>query len=164
MDALDAISSRCSVREFGDKPIPKDIIEKIVGCGAAAPTARNESPWEFIAVTDTRALKRIADITEYGKFIARSACTVVVCSKDTKYYLEDCCAATENILVAAASLGIGSCWVAGDKKPYCQEILDIVKAPSGHKLVSLIALGYPLKKQKPTAKRPLKEVLHWGTF
>ena len=164
MDALEAIRTRSSVREFKDKAIPKDAIEAILECGRLAPTARNESPWEFIAVKDKAKLKEIAGITEYGKFIANSACTIVVCSKDTKYYLEDCCAATENILVAATALGIGSCWVAGDKKPYCQKILDLVSVPAGHKLVSMIALGYPLKSAKPTPKRPLKDVLHWGNF
>ena len=164
MDALDAIKLRCSVREFSDKPIPREAIEKIVECGSLAPTARNESPWEFIVLTDKKELKRLADITEYGKFIEKSSCTVVICSKDTKYYLEDCCAATENVLIAATALGIGSCWVAGDKKPYCQKILDIVKVPAGYKLVSMLALGYPLKSAKPTPKRPLKEVLHWETF
>lgn len=164
MDALDAIKIRCSIREFKDKAIPKDLIEKIVDCGRLAPTARQEEPWEFIAVIDKSVLKAIADITDYGKFIKDSACTIAVFCKDTKYYLEDGCAATENMLIAASNFGIGSCWVAGDKKPYCSKIIEILNAPSAYKFISLIALGYPTQKPRPVEKRPLKDVLHWEKF
>ena len=165
MDALDAIRTRCSVRKFQDKAIPKDVIGNIVDCGRVAPTARGEEPWEFIAVTEKGALKKLADITDYGKFIAHSACTIAVFCKDTKYYLEDGCAATENMLIAASSLGLGSCWVAGDKKVYCQRIADQLKVPAGYKLVSMITLGYPLEKPKPSEKRrQMKDVLHWENF
>lgn len=164
MDALDAIISRRSVREYKDKNIPKDLIEKIIECARHAPAAKGEEPWEFIAITDKSILKAIADIADYGKFIGDSNCTIAVFCKDIKYYLEDGSAATENMLIAATGLGIGSCWVAGDKKSYCQKIADILKVPSGFKLISMIALGYPLQKPKPFEKRPLREVLHWEKF
>ena len=164
MDVIEAIKARCSVREFEDKPIPKDIIERIVDCGRLAPTARKEEPWEFIVVTDKGMLKKTADITDHGKFIQESACTIVICCKETKYYLEDGCAATENMLIAAAGLGIGSCWVAGDKKHYCEAIIKLLNVPSGYKLVSMIALGYPAKERKPLEKRALAKVLHWEIY
>ncbi len=164
METLEAIRLRHSVREYEDRHIMKDIIEKIVDCGRVAPTARGEEPWEFIVITDKKALKEIADITDYGKFLKNSACTIIVCSKDTKYYLEDGCAATENMMIGAASLGIGSCWVAGDKKSYCEKILKCLEVPPGYKLVSIIPIGYPAKRQNPTPKRPLEEVLHWEKF
>ena len=164
MNTLDAIRSRCSVREFNDKSISDDLIEKIVDCGRLAPTARKEEPWEFIAITDKKLLKAVAGITDHGKFIENSACAIVVLCRVTKYYLEDGCAATENMLVAASDLGVGSCWVAGDKKAYCQEIMNLLKIPAGYKVVSVIALGYPLKKTNPLEKRPLKDVLHRNSF
>ena len=164
METLEAIKARRSVREYENKPIPKDLIEKIVDCGRVAPTARGEEPWEFIVITDKKVLKEIADITDYGKFLKNSAYTIIVCCKDTKYYLEDGCAATENIMIGAASFGIGSCWVAGDKKSYSEKILKCVKVPAGYKLVSIIPLGYPAKRESPTPKRPLESVLHWEKF
>lgn len=164
METFDAIKIRCSVREFKDTVIPKDVIEKIIDCGRVAPTARGEEPWEFTAVTDKKILRGIADITDYGKFIANSACAILVFCKDTKYYLEDGCAATENMLIAATDLGIGSCWVAGDKKSYCPKLTALLGAPPGYKLVSIVVLGYPARKTSPTAKRPLKDVLHWERF
>lgn len=166
MDAIDALKKRRSIREFKDKSIPKDILEKLVDTARLAPTARNVQPWEFVVITDRAILKKIGEIAETGKFIASAgACIAVFCS-DTKYYLEDGCAATENILVAAAALGIGSCWVAGDKKPYCGAISSLLNAPASFKLVSLIALGYPQSKDsfKVAEKRSMKELTHWEKF
>jgi len=164
MDVLEAIKSRCSVRAFKAAPIPNGLIEKIVDAGRVAPTARKEEPWEFIVVTSKERLGAIADITDHGKFIKGSACAILTFCKDTKYYLEDGCAATENMLIAATGLGVATCWVAGDKKPYCQSIIDLLKVPAGYKLVSIIALGYPVTELGLVKKRPLKEVLHWEMF
>ena len=161
MDVFDAIRSRCSVREYLDTPIPKDLLEKIVDSGRLAPTARKEEPWEFIVVTGRQQLTALADLTDHGKFIKSAAAAIAVFCRDTRYYLEDGCAATENMLIAAAGLGIGSCWVAGDKKPYCESVSKLLNVPSGYKLVSMIALGYPAKRAAPAEKRLLGDVLHW---
>jgi nitroreductase len=108
-------------------------------------------------------LRRIAETTDHGKFIAQApACVVVLCG-ETKYYLEDGSAATQNILLAARAHGLGSCWVAGDKKPYASEICRLVGAPRGYKLTSLIPLGYPAETPEQS-KRPLSQVLHWEKY
>jgi nitroreductase len=164
MDAIKAIRARCSIREFKDTPVDRKVIEEIVDCGRLAPTARKEEPWEFVVVTDKDTLAAMADITDHGKFIKSSACAIAIFCRDTKYYLEDGSAATENILVSAASLGLGSCWVAGDKKHYCAKIAELLGAPPVSKLVSIVALGYPAKDPQPLEKRPLKDVLHWEKF
>ena len=162
MDLFEAIEQRRSVRAFQDKPISREYLEKIIDAGRRAPTARNEQPWEFVVVTDPEVRKKIADLATYGKFIAQGpACVAVFCRANTPYYVEDGSAATENILLAATALGVGSCWVAGDKKPYAEEIRKLLGVPEGYKLVSLIALGYPADDKPPKAKRPLNEVLHW---
>ena len=166
MDTFEALKKRRSVREYQDKPIPKDALEKIVDAARFAPTARNVQPWEFIVIAKPDTLKKIAELAENGRFMAQAkACIAVFCS-DTKYYLEDGCAATQNILLAAAALGIGSCWVAGDKKPYCAQISDLLNVPASFKLVSLIALGYPESKKVPqiTEKRGLQDLIHWEQF
>ena len=80
------------------------------------------------------------------------------------YYLEDGCAATQNMLVAAHAHGLGACWVAGDKKPYAETVLqEVVKAPKGYQLVSLVSVGYVVKVPDPS-KRKLADVLHWEQF
>lgn len=83
--------------------------------------------------------------------------------RETKYYLEDGSVGTENILLAACAHGLGSCWVAGDKKRYAAEICRLVGAPSGCRLISLVPNGYPAETPMKS-KRPLSDVLHWEKY
>ena len=163
MDALEMLKKRRSVRQYADKPIPKKALEEIVDAARFAPTARDVQPWEFVVITSADTLKRIGELAENGRFTAQAkACIAVFCC-ETKYYLEDGCAATQNILLAATALGIGSCWVAGDKKPYCPQIAQLLGVPASFKLVSLVALGYPQVTDSLGVcdKRSLDEVIHW---
>ena len=164
MDAIEVLKKRRSIRMYLGKPVPKKDIENIIDCGRLAASARNVQPGEFIVVTDLKMRKKIADITEFGKFIADAPVCVSVFSQDTKYFLEDGSAATENILLAARALGLGSCWVAGDKKPYTGDIAALLRVPAGFKLVSLIAVGYTDELDQKCTKRPLGEVLHCEKF
>ncbi len=163
MDSIEAMRTRRSVRAYQDKAVPRELLETVVDCGRMAATALNVQPWDFVVVTEPSMRRRIAETTDHGKFIADAAACIVVLSKDTKYYLEDGSAATQNILVAARACGLGSCWIAGDKKPYADAIRAMTGAPEGHRLVSLIAVGYPAQDPSPT-KRPLDETLHWERY
>lgn len=166
MDHLEMLKTRRSVREYSDEEISKGLLERIVDAGRFAPTARNVQPWEFIVITEVPTLKKLGELAENGRFLAQAkACIAVFCA-ETKYYLEDGCAATCNILLAAAGLGIGSCWVAGDKKDYCAEVAKLLNVPHRHKLVSLVALGYSKSKAgfHFAEKRGLKELIHWEKF
>jgi len=164
VDALEAIKQRRSVRGFRPDPVERELIEQLVDCGRLAPTAVAIEPWEFVVVTDEEMRTRIADTTDYGKFIAEAPACIAVFCKDTKYYLEDGCAATENILLAAAALGLGACWVAGDKKRYADEVRRLLAVPEGHRLVSLLPVGYPADSPAAKRKRALDAVLHWEQF
>lgn len=166
MDVLAVIQKRRSVREYLKKSIPRSDLEKIVDAARFAPTARNVQPWEFVMVTRPDVLKQIADITDHGKFIAGAAACAAVFGADGKYYLEDCCAAIENAMLEAAALEIGSCWVAGDKKPYAPAVNSLLGVPDTFKLVGLVALGYPLTRKvfRIIEKRKREDVLHWEKF
>jgi nitroreductase len=163
MDAIEVLKTRRSVRAYINEPVSRKTLEDIIDCGRLAATAINVQPWEFVVVTEPAMLRRIADITDYGKFIPQAGACVVVLCKDTKYYLEDGSAATQNMLLAARAHGLGSCWVAGDKKPYASDICRLVGAPPGCRLVSLIPIGYPAETPEQP-KRPLSEVLHWEKY
>lgn len=164
MDAMEAITSRHSVRSFAGTPVPRATLERIVDAGRLAPTARNVQPWHFVAVTDAGTRRALAALATTGPFIAEApACVAVFCA-DTKYWLEDGCAATENIIIAARAHGLGHCWVAGDKKPYAGQVAGLLGAPPGQRLVSLIAIGHAKSEPVPAPKKPLAEVLHWEKF
>lgn len=160
MDALECLKTRRSVRSYRTDPVSQEVVLEILDCGRLAPTARNDQPWEFVVVTDRAMRARIAQIAEYGKFIADAPVCIVLLARDTTYYVEDGSAATTNILNAAHALGLGSCWVAGDKKPYAAEIAELVGGSQGHRLVSLIAIGYAVEPSNPS-KRKLEDIVHW---
>lgn len=163
MDAIEALKTRRSVREYTSEPVPRAIIEDIIDCARLATTAINIQPWEFVVVTHKGMRERIAAATDYGKHIAAAPVCILVFCKAGTYYLEDGCAATENILVAARAYGLGTCWIAGDKKLYGETVRELVGAPRDYRLVSLVALGHPTTIPAPP-KRPLDEVLHWERF
>jgi len=164
MDALEALRTRRSCRTFADRPVGRDLIEQIVDAGRLAATARNEQPWEFVVVTDAAARRDLGGLTDHGPFIADAPVCIVVLAADTKYYLEDGSAATQNLLLAAHALGLAACWVAGDKKPYASQVMERVGAPAAMKLVSLVAVGWPEGDLPNPTKRPLQDVVHWETY
>lgn len=165
MDALIAIASRHSTRSFTHEPVSREQLEAILDAGRHAPSARDEQPWQFVVVAEAAARKRIAELTETsGGFVADAPVCIAVFCKDGKYFLEDGCAAAQNMLVAATALGLQSCWVAGDKKPYAQAVATLLFAPANLRLVALLVVGHGTHAGAPTAKRPLKEVAHWERF
>lgn len=163
-ETIEIIKQRRSVRSYSNKPIPKKILEELIDCARFAPSAKNIQPWEFVVITDKKTLNKIASFVVYGSFIRDAAACIIVLCQDTTFYVEDGSAASENILIAAQSLGIGSCWVAGDKKEYSDTILKLVNAPGNFKVVSIIALGYSNEKVAPKAKREVNDILHWEHF
>lgn len=165
MQTQEALKKRRSIRTFKSKrPIPAKLIERLIDCARLSPTARNIQPWEFVVITQREALKNLGSLADNARFIAESPFCIAVFCKDTKYYLEDGCAATENILIAAVDLGLSGCWVAGDKKPYCDKVKELIGVPGDFKLVSLIPLGYSESQPAMPSKRSLKEILHWERF
>ena len=164
MEALQAIAARHSCRAYRPDPLPRDLVEKIVDAGRLAASGMNEQPWDFIAVTDAAVRKQIADLTDFGKFIADAPMCIAVFCHDTKYYLEDGSAATQNMLVAATALGVQSCWVSGDKRPYAEDVRELLGVPAGRKLISMLAMGREEQRPERRRKRSLQDVLHWERF
>lgn len=164
MEAMEAIRSRYSCRTYSDRPVSDDLICQILDAARRAPSGNNVQPWEFVVVRDPSVREKLSQITDYGKFIRQAPVCIVVLCRDTKYYLEDGAAATQNILLACTALGLGSCWIAGDKKPYCDEILQLLGVPRQYRLVSLVSVGYPAGPPKYKPRRPLSEIVHWERY
>lgn len=176
-----------SIRSYKNDPIEKEILMDLVDSARMAPTARNIQPWEFVVVTDKNILKRLSEVHSNGGFLKDApACIVVLCKKDTEYYIEDGSAATQNIIVAARVYGLKSCWIGGCKGPFyenddipmcegepcqilplyddlCSQLKEIVKAPADLEVISIVSLGYS-DESFVAPKRPLSEVMHWDVF
>jgi nitroreductase len=164
METFDALNKRASVRDYMDQLVSKEMLEKLVDAGRRAPSARAVEPWEFIVITDRATLDRLARTISTGVFLKQATACIVVFCQDTKYYLEDGSAATENILLAATDLGLAACWIAGDKKEYCGEVSKLLGVPEALKLISLISVGWPVREPKQRKRRSLSEVIHWEKF
>jgi len=158
------IKCRHSVRKFKPDAVDEMVIRDAIDCAALAPTARNTQPWLFGVIKDKQALAKIAGLAENGKFIADCAvCFAIFGEKKETYHLEDCCAATENLIIALQAYGVSSCWVAGDKKPYTEAVRTLLKAPEKYTLVSLVAAGAPAEISI-ASKKDKKKILFFETF
>jgi nitroreductase len=158
------IKSRHSVRKFKPDPVNDLVIRDAMECAARAPSAMNIQPWLFGVIRNKEMLLKIAQATDNGKFIADAPlCVAVFGEKSEKYYLEDCCAATENLILGLLAYGINSCWVAGEKKPYAETIRNLLGVPEKYTLVSLVAAGCP-SEMNITKKKESKQIVFFEEF
>ena len=158
------IKARHSIRTFKQEPVSDIALADAIECARHAPTAMNVQPWLFGIIKDKATLAKIADLTDHWKFIAgAAACVAVFGEKSAKYYLEDCCAATENLIIALQAHGIGTCWVAGEKKPYADAVRTLLSVPDGYTLVSLVPAGLPAELVI-APKKELRKVLFSEKF
>jgi nitroreductase len=160
---IEVIRNRRSIRAYTEASVARSIIEEIVDCARQAPTAMNVQPWDFVVLTKREDLAKIPTLIGHGEFIAQSAFAVLLLSRETEYAVEDCSAATENLLLAAAAHGIGSCWVAGTKQAYGPAVAAEFGAPADRQLIAIVSFGYPAEEPQ-VEKRPLVEILHWDRF
>lgn len=162
---IEVIKSRRSVRKYLDKEVPKEILEDIVDCGRLAPSGYNKQPWIFVVVVDKEMKEKVANATTSGKFISSAgACIAVFCEKDAETALEDACAATENMIIAAQSYGLGTCWINVYKKSQSPKIKEVLNCPDNMELMTLISVGYPAEENRQVQKKSLEEVLKWNSF
>jgi nitroreductase len=160
MTALEVLKTRRSVRAYDHKPISHEVLIDIVDCARLAPTAMNDQPWEFVVITESETKKKIAALISHAAFIAEVPVCIAVVSRVTQWYVEDCSAATENILLAAKAHGLGSCWISGDKQPYADAVRDVLGGTPAQKFFCLVTLGHPTERPIKE-KRKLENVLHW---
>ncbi len=164
MDFSEVICNRSSIRKYKPGQITRDVLEQIVDAGRRAPSARSVEPWEFVVVQNQQTLLEISKIAKNGSFIRDAQAAIIIFCANTKYYLEDGCAATENILLSVADKGLGACWIAGDKKEYAEDMKSLCKAKDDLLLISIIAIGPSNESKIQVKKRALCDVIHWESF
>ena len=161
---LDIIFSRRSIRLYADEPVSEADIQSLLEAGMAAPSASNRKPWHFVVVTERDTLRALAAAHPFGKMLAGAAVAIAVCgdSAISDWWVQDCSAATENILVAAVGLGLGAVWLGSHGRPEregaIREVLDI---PEQIGVLSLLSIGHPgEEKEARTRYEPAR--VHWG--
>ncbi|GMO22371.1 MAG: nitroreductase family protein [Termitinemataceae bacterium] len=174
MEAQNVILARRSIRDFLQKPIEAEKIQRILRAGMEAPSAHNRRPWEFIVFTDDEQRNAVAEMSPWAKMLTKAAAGIAVCanlelgeskegSEDT-YWVQDCSAATENILLQAAQEKLGGVWLGWyPDSNRVKRFSDYFKLPKHIVPLSVIALGYPAKDAEP-ANRYDEKLVHFGKW
>lgn len=157
---IENIMTRTSVRMFTTQPIDKGIIENIVKAGMAAPSAMNKQPWAFVVVTDREMLDSLNAHHPYANLRTATA-AIIVCGDMNKtfegqgktYWVQDCSAASENILLAAHAYGLGAVWCGVyplDER--IKEVSEVLGLPQYIVPLNIISMGYPADSPRPKDK------------
>lgn len=168
MDVWTAIITQRAVRNFAERPIPADAMERILEAGRRAPSSKNEQPWEFVLVTDREQLEALSEVGDYAGHLAGAAAAVAFVTDDAEpralaKQLYDVGHATQNMMLVAVELGIGTVHAAVYDQALVRELLGL---PEDRRCDNLISLGYPAKEglldrpRRKVPRRPLDEVLH----
>lgn len=143
---LDIIFSRRSIRRYSGEPVTEAEITSLLEAGMAAPSAANRKPWHFCIITDKAALNKLAEGHPYGKMLAQAELAIAVCGDPSisSWWVQDCTAATENILIAASGLGLGAVWLGCHGADGREELVrEVTGIPAAIGVLNLISVGRP---------------------
>jgi len=151
-DAIQTIMTRPSVRAFLDKPVPEEIVERLLRAAMAAPSAKNSRPWAFVLIRDRAELEKLGAALPNAKMTATAPLALAICGLMDKtlpgeareYWIQDCAAATENFLLAVHALGLGAVWTG--VHPISERIAilkETLRLPNGVEPFCLIPFGWP---------------------
>ncbi len=152
-ETLNIIFTRRSIRAYTDKQIDDATIETLLKAGMYAPSAKNNQPWHFIVVRSKDTMNKIMKVHPYSRMLRTANVVIVVCAGQTSeiqkmFFPQDLGACTENILLAATSLGIGSVWLGVyPSSDRVKELADICDIPNDVVPFGLISLGYPAEER-----------------
>lgn len=161
---MDSVMRRRSIRKYRDRTIPEEELQKILTAAMSAPSAHNQQPWELVVITERKLLDAIPEFHPYSRMLAMAPMAILVCCtmKDLKspdFWPQDCSAATENILIEATELGIGSVWLGVyPKEPIMDGFRQLLALPAEVLPFSLIALGYPAEEKEPSGRFDVRRV------
>lgn len=169
MDAIKNILTRRSIRKYIQKAVPEKDVRELVNAGMHAPTARNLQPWHFVVVDKRDLIDQLAIAHPHAKMLKQASLAILVCGDKTiqeaeGYIIQDCSAATQNIMLTAHALGLGSVWLGMyPREERMQKVSELLDIP-GHILpVALISIGYP-DELKETPERYKEERIHRNKF
>lgn len=158
---LDNIFKRTSIRSYKNKPVEKEKVEKLLRAGMAAPTAMNKQPWHFVVVTDKGQLQKLSEANPHAAMAAQAPLAIVVCGDMNKaaegnsreFWIQDCSAASENILLAATGMKLGAVWTGTyPSEERCAAVAKVLGLPESLIPLNTIVIGYPDSEVNPKDK------------
>jgi len=151
MDALEAIFTRRSIRRYTDQPVGSEALKTLLEAGMNAPSANNRQPWHFVVVDARDKLEAITHVHPYSQMLKQAPIAIVVCGDTTlseSFWVQDCSAATENILVAARALGLGTVWLGVyPREDRTADIAGLFQLPPEIRPLCIIAVGWPAEEK-----------------
>jgi len=169
MDTLEAIHSLRVVRRFADRPLAADHLRTILSAGRRASSSKNQQRWDFIVVTDRARLREVSEVGPHAGHIAGAAAAIALVTPDLRRpgaplsVLWDLGLASQNMILAAWSLGIGSCPATVYDHDLARRLLG---HPADHDCEYILSFGYPADPEdltrplKAGGRRPLEELVH----
>ena len=155
MNTIESIYNRRSIRKYKNQEVSDEIINELLNAAMMAPSARNTQSWQFVVISDRKILNSLTRVHPYSAMMTEASHAILVCGDKTLepnegYLNTNCSAATQNILLAAHALGIGSVWLGVyPREERMKGISELFGLPAEIIPVSLIALGYPNEKVVP---------------
>jgi len=166
---MEVIYNRRSIRKYSSKDLDDKEIKEVISAGMAAPSAGNQQPWEFIVVKDPKKLEAITKVHPYAQMLKEAKAAIIVCAdlnreKHKGYWVQDCSAATQNMLLEASSRDIGTVWLGVyPRKDRVEGIKEIFDLPEEVIPLNVISLGYPAEDKGPSDRYDEKRI-HWGKW
>ena len=152
-DPLKIIFARRSIRAYTNEPVTEEEITLLLKAAMAAPSSRDRKPWHFIVVKNRETLKKLSQVHPHADMLPGAACAIAVCGDKNispDYWIQDCSASTENILIAAAGLGLGAVWLGCHPREERETaIKKVLQVPEHIGILSLISIGRPAEKKEP---------------
>ena len=155
MEVLEAIRTRRSIRSYARREVSEDAIQTILRAGMAAPSAGNEQPWEFLLIRSRETLERISEAHPYADMVAHAPLAILVCGNLTRvrhrdFWVQDLAAATQNMLLAAHAMGLGSVWVGvHPREKRVAELRAVIALPDEIVPFAILPIGYPAEPKPP---------------
>ena len=155
MDAMTTIMTRRSIRAYEVEPVSPELVEALLRAAMAAPSAGNQQPWRFVVIAERATLDRLAATSPYAGPLLRAPLAVVVCGdtvgeRQPGYWVEDCSAAMENLLLAAHALGLGAVWLGYHPDLRRVELVrDMLGLPETVVPLGIAAIGHPAEERPP---------------
>ncbi|MFC1987007.1 nitroreductase family protein [Chloroflexota bacterium] len=149
MDALEAILTRRSIRKYTKDPVPENIVRELLAAAMSAPSSEGERPWYFTVITERALLNEISAKVKYSEMLRGATLAIAVCSAlnlqtSDGFWVQDCSASTQNILLAAHARGLGAVWIGlYPVENRAVSIQNILGLPEDVIPFSLVSIGYP---------------------
>ena len=157
MDTIETIMNRRSVRKFQSKPVSAEDLNKIIEAGRQAPSAANRQPWHFVVVKNEDQREKLAEACSGQTWLAGAAVIIAGVGKpavNEKWYPVDVAIAMQNMILAATSLGYGTCWIGAFDQERVKSVLGI---PEDLRVVALTPVGVPDDEPEARPRQPLSD-------